>query len=310
MHQSDPPVSAPLCLPDALFNDTVEYAIMPQPVAINLLNFMSTSLLAIAAVILYLASSLLLGLRLARGGSAAELAKRGPLSVGLCALILHGLVIYQFVVSNSGVNLGVFNALTLVAWLIALLLLISAFSQPIENLGIVILPVAAVTIFFALVFPAERLVTGEAPLGIEAHILTSILAYSILSIAAVQAMLLAVQDHHLRNRHPGGFIRALPPLQVMEALLFQMIWLGFILLSVALLTGLLFLEDLFAQHLAHKTVLSLASWGVFGVLLWGRHRFGWRGRIAIRWTLAGLIVLAIAYFGSKLVLEVMLSGTR
>lgn len=271
---------------------------------------MSTSLLGLAAVVLYLISSLLLGLRLARGGNGLDWAKRGPLSVGLGALLLHGIVIYQFVVSSSGINLGVFNAFTLVAWLIALLLLLSAFSQPIENLGIVILPVAALTILLALVFPIERLVTGETPLGIEAHILTSILAYSILSIAAVQAMLLAVQDHHLRNRRPGGFIRSLPPLQVMESLLFQMIWLGFVLLSVALLTGLLFLEDLFAQHLAHKTVLSLASWAVFGVLLWGRHRFGWRGRIAIRWTLAGLSVLAVAYFGSKLVLEVMLAGAR
>lgn len=269
---------------------------------------MSTPLLAVAAVVLYLIASLLLGVRLARAASGPEWAKRGPLSVGLGGLILHGAVIYQFVVSSAGINLGVFNAFTLVAWLIALLLLVSSFSQPLENLGIIILPVAAITIILALVFPAERLVTGETPLGIEAHILTSILAYSILSIAAVQSLLLAVQDHHLRNRHPGGFIRALPPLQVMESLLFQMIWLGFILLSVALLTGLLFLEDLFAQHLAHKTVLSLASWGVFGVLLWGRHRFGWRGRVAIRWTLSGLIVLAVAYFGSKLVLEVMLTS--
>lgn len=271
---------------------------------------MGTSIVGVAAIVLYLASSLLLGLRLARGSTGVESAKRGPLGIGLGALVLHGVLIYQFIVSASGLNLGVFNAFTLVAWLIALLLLISAFSQPLENLGIIILPVAAVTILLALVFPTERLISSETPLGIEAHILSSILAYSVLSIAAVQAMLLAVQDYHLRNRHPGGFIRALPPLQVMESLLFQMIWLGFVLLCISLLTGLLFLEDIFAQHLVHKTALSLASWGVFGVLLWGRHRFGWRGRIAIRWTLAGLIVLAIAYFGSKLVLEVMLSGPR
>ncbi len=271
---------------------------------------MNAPLLGAAAAVLYLLSSLLLGLRLARSGSGVERAKRGPLGVGVGALVLHGAMIYHAVVSSAGFNLGVFNAFTLVAWLIALLLLVSAFSQPLENLGIVILPAAAATIVLALTIPARHIVTGEMPLGIEAHILSSILAYSILSIAAVQALLLAIQDRHLRNRHPGGFIRALPPLQVMESLMFQMIWVGFILLSVSLLTGLLFLDDVFAQHLAHKTVLSIASWAVFGVLLWGRHRFGWRGQIAIRWTLSGLIVLAIAYFGSKLVLEVMLSRTQ
>lgn len=281
---------------------------MPQSIKLTPLYWlMNAPLLGAAAAILYLVSSLMLGLRLAHSSNGVTQAKNVPLGVGFGGLVLHGAMIYHAVVSTAGFNLGVFNAFTLVAWLIAFLLLASSFSQPLENLGIVILPAAAVTIVLALTIPARHIVTENAPLGIEAHILSSILAYSVLSIAAVQALMLAVQDRHLRNRHPGGFIRALPPLQVMETLMFQMIWVGFILLSVSLLTGLLFVEDVFAQHLAHKTVLSIASWGVFGILLWGRHRFGWRGRTAIRWTLAGLIVLAIAYFGSKLVIEVILS---
>jgi ABC-type uncharacterized transport system permease subunit len=89
-------------------------------------------------------------------------------------------------------------------------------------------------------------------------------------------------------------------------LLFQMIAIGFVLLSLALLSGLLFLEDIFTQHLVHKTVLSSIAWAVFGILLWGRWRFGWRGRTAIRWTLSGFATLALAYFGSKLVLELLL----
>jgi len=268
---------------------------------------MTTTLTGGVAVILYLVSSVLLGMRLARGSEGRQQSKTGPLGVGMGALVLHGLVLYQIVLTTSGINLGIFNSFSLVAWLIVFLLLVSSFSQPTENLGILILPLASVTVCLALAFPTQRLIDQNTPLSIEAHIFTSILAYSVLSIAAVQALLLAIQDRHLRNRHPGGFIRALPPLQTMESLLFQMIRLGFVLLSVALLTGLLFLEDLFAQHLVHKTVLSIASWGVFGTLLWGRHRFGWRGRIAIRWTLSGLAVLAIAYFGSKLVLELLLN---
>lgn len=271
---------------------------------------MTTLLTGSAAVLLYLLSSTLLALRLARGSAGKQQSKSGPLGIGIAALVLHSVVLYQLVVTATGINLGLFNAFSLVAWLIVLLLLVSSFSQPTENLGILIQPIAALTIILQLIYPTQRLIGQDTPLGIEAHILTSILAYSVLSIAAVQAILLAVQDRHLRNRHPGGFIRALPPLQTMESLLFQMIWLGFVLLSVALLTGLLFLDDLFGQHLAHKTVLSIASWGVFGTLLWGRHRFGWRGRIAIRWTLSGLVVLGVAYFGSKLVLEIFLgTGT-
>ena len=101
-------------------------------------------------------------------------------------------------------------------------------------------------------------------------------------------------------------VRTLPPLEVMERLLFQMIGTGFALLSAALLTGIVFLEDIFAQHLVHKTVLSIVSWMIFGILLWGRWRFGWRGRTAIRWTLSGFLFLILAYFGSKLVLELIL----
>lgn len=141
---------------------------------------------------------------------------------------------------------------------------------------------------------------------LELHVLISVSAYSILILAALQAVLLRVQDSHLHGKHPGGFVRLLPPLQTMERLLFQIIGIGFLLQSLSLLTGFIFLEDMFAQHLVHKTVLSVAAWVVFAVLLWGRWRFGWRGRVAIRWTLTGVLFLLIAYLGSKLVLELIL----
>jgi ABC-type uncharacterized transport system permease subunit len=141
---------------------------------------------------------------------------------------------------------------------------------------------------------------------LQIHILISLIAYSMLTIAAVQAVVLAVQDRQLHNHRPGGMMRALPPLQWMEHLLFQLIAVGFVLLTLALGTGFVFLQDIFAQHLVHKTVLSIAAWLVFAVLLWGRARFGWRGRTAIRWTLGGFFALMLAYFGSKLVLELVL----
>jgi ABC-type uncharacterized transport system permease subunit len=203
-------------------------------------------------------------------------------------------------------NLGFFNALSVSGWLTAVVLLVSAIVRPVENLGIILLPFSAATVILALLFPSERIVVEAGQWPLEIHILIAILAYSILALAAVQAVLLAIQDRRLHNRHPGGFIRGIPPLITMETLLFQMISIGFFLLSLALASGFLFLDDIFAQHLVHKMVLSIAAWAVFGILLWGRWRFGWRGRTAIRWTLSGFVALALAYFGSKLVLELVL----
>ncbi len=98
----------------------------------------------------------------------------------------------------------------------------------------------------------------------------------------------------------------MPPLQTMESLLFEIIWVGILLLSGVIITGFLFTDDFFGQSLSHKTVLSISSWVVFGILLWGRHFAGWRGATAIRWTVVGFIFLILAYFGSKFVLELIL----
>jgi ABC-type uncharacterized transport system permease subunit len=140
---------------------------------------------------------------------------------------------------------------------------------------------------------------------IQLHIVLSLFSAGFLTLAAAQAVTLAVQDRLLHA--PGPLVDSLPALTTMEHLLFVMIGLGFSMLSLSLLSGLLFVDDLMAQHLAHKTVLSVAAWAVFGALLWGRWRRGWRGRTAIRWSLVGYAVLVLAYFGSKLVLEQILS---
>lgn len=258
------------------------------------------------AVILYLAAGTALAVRLAHV-STARSSKFGVMGLGLAAALLHAALLYDQVIAPSGLNLGFFNAVSLVAWLIAALLLLSTLTKPVENLGIVLFPLAALTIILQMLFPSRHIFSFAHGLaGLDAHILISVLAASLLSIAAVQAGLLALQDLRLHEKHPGGFVRALPPLQTGENLLFQMITAGFVLLSLALITGAIFLEDIFAQHLVHKTVLSIVAWMVFAILLWGRWRFGWRGRTAIRWTLSGFVALMLAYLGSKLVLEVVL----
>jgi len=228
------------------------------------------------------------------------------LVLGGLAATLHALVLYQGLITPTGLNLGFFNAASLIAWVIVVLLLLSLPHQPVKNLAIVLFPLAALAIGLQGYFQTERIFSSETEIGVTLHILASILAYSLLSISALQALFLALQDYQLHHKHPGWVMQRLPPLQVMEKLFFQMITVGFGLLSLSLISGLVFLDDLFAQHLAHKTVLSTMAWCIFAILLWGHWRYGWRGKTAIRWNLTGFAALMLAYFGSKLVLELIL----
>ena len=269
--------------------------------------FMNLFAFSMLAIFFYLLTSAALTVRLAGSGSGPRMNRGLVLLLGFGAVTLHAMALYPHLFTGNGLNLGFFNAASLVALMTVLLLLLVAIKQPVENLGIPVLPVAAATVALASWNPGQQTSITSSSWQLDLHILFSVLAYSLFALAAVQAVLLAIQERHLRNRHPGGYIRALPPLQIMEGLLFQMIGTGFALLSAALLTGVLFLEDIFAQHLVHKTTLSLIAWVVFAVLLWGRWRFGWRGRVAIRWTIGGFIFLMLAYFGSKFVLELVIN---
>ncbi len=268
---------------------------------------MMSVLPGVLSIALYLLASGLLVKRLSRGSDTQTERLDQPILIALTAILVHAFLLYPEVFTPGGLNLGFVYAASLIALTSAVLLTISAMFQPVGNLGIALFPVAAATIGLLLAYPNGHLLTG-ASWQLQVHILCSLLAYSILGLAVFQAILLSIQDRHLRNRQPGGFIRALPPLAVMESLLFQMIATGFALLTLALVTGFLFLEDIFAQHLVHKTTLSIIAWVVFGILLWGRWRFGWRGRTTRRWTIGGFIFLMLAYFGSKFVLELILSG--
>jgi len=231
---------------------------------------------------------------------------------GLAGVVFHGFVLASHLFTAAGISLSFTDALSTAAWLMALLLLITSLNKPIENMGIGVYPFAAITLGLQSLFPSRHIViafSAEASLAaepLEIHIVISLVAYSLCALAAMHAILLAIQDRFLRSKRPGGFIRALPPLQTMENILFQILTVGFVLLSLSLFSGILFIKDIYAQHLAHKTVFSIIAWLVFGILLWGRWRFGWRGRTAIRWTLSGFFFLMLAYFGTKLVLEILL----
>ncbi|HDZ56042.1 MAG TPA: inner membrane protein YpjD [Pseudomonas xinjiangensis] len=226
--------------------------------------------------------------------------------IGVFALAVHALSLYLQLSAGPGLSLGLFNAASLIAWLVIALALIASFRAPVASLLIGLFPLALVTCLLALLLPDHGTILIAGQPGLLVHILLSILAYGILTIAAFQATLLAVQDYQLKHKHPTRFIRTFPPLQTMESLLFQFLLCGEALLTLALVSGFVYLDNMFSQGVAHKTLLSCLAWVVFAILLWGRFFRGWRGSNAIRWTLAGFLLLVLAYFGSKLVREFVL----
>jgi ABC-type uncharacterized transport system permease subunit len=232
------------------------------------------------------------------------------LFLGAAALACHAISFNGTIYSATGLNLGFYNIAALIGWLMAMLVTCSSIRKPLQNLFIGIYPITALALTLALLMPTmdsdSKSIQQWTP-QLTIHVMLSIFAYSVLTIAALQAALLAIQDHHLKNHQTNGLIMQLPALQVMEKLLFELVWIGVILLGISILTGLLFIEDIFAQHLAHKTILSIIAWGIFSALLLGRHLLGWRGTTAIRWAGGGYILLMLAFFGSKLVLEIILN---
>lgn len=228
------------------------------------------------------------------------------LSAATAGIISHAVLLYRTLLTPSGLDIGLANAASLIAWQTAAVLVVCAWRLPITNLGLPILPVVAVAAMIGFAYPNTGYHLTTSTWQLETHIILSVLAFSLIVLSVVLALSLNWQDRQLRRHQPTRLMQNLPPLQTMEELLFQTLFMGFLLLNLALLTGFMFINDLFAQHLAHKTLLSIAAWLIFATLLWGRWRYGWRGRVATRWTLSGAAALTLAYFGSKLVLEVML----
>jgi ABC-type uncharacterized transport system permease subunit len=255
-----------------------------------------TFLFAVLAATLYLAAAV----------GALRGARRATAALGAGALLFHFGLLTQQVLASGALTLGMSESLSVFAWQAAFLLWAFCLVQPLHALGVVIFQLAAAGAVAATAWPTSGTAIPLQDWKLQLHVVLSLFSAGLLTLAAVQAATLALQDRLLHRHASSRWVQAMPPLQTMETALFQLISLGFFILSLALVTGLLFVDNLMTQHLAHKTVLSLAAWLMFGVLLWGRWRRGWRGRIAVRWTLSGYAVLVLAYFGSKFVLEQIL----
>lgn len=261
--------------------------------------------LNIFAALLLIVASLLLIRNILQNKITQDKPDKLTLGLVILAELLLSVTLFNNTILINGINISFFNIFTLVSFLITLLYILATFKQPVEVLGILILPATAISIIFLLI-NSVPLVLPSSSLALQVHILLSLLAYSLLTIAACQAVLLSVQNSFLKKRQTGGFLRSFPALESMEHLLFQNISFGFVLLTLALFSGFAFLDDIFVQHLVHKTVLSILAWIIFALLLWGRYTYGWRGKKAIKLSLGGFIFLMLSYFGSKFVSELIL----
>lgn len=233
--------------------------------------------------------------------------QRASLSAAAIASVAHFLTILFWLRTEAGWDFGLFNALLLISWLLATETTITCLlHRPMGRFAETFWLMAVLALLLRGLFPTSGAVLSELSFGLALHIVSSMLAFSLLTIAAFLALWLALLDWQLRHPKEARIDFSAPPLEVLERLFFRLVSVGFLLLTLALGSGFLFVEDLFGQHLAHKTFFSLLAWTLFGGLLYGRWRCGWRGKTAVRWSLAGLTALFFAYFVTKWVLEVLL----
>ncbi len=232
-------------------------------------------------------------------------------------IIVHGVAVHMAMLHESSLRLSWSVGLSLTIWLGMIVFWLENLISDIGGLKLLLLPIAGVICLLAALFPGhDSLVIPVADAYFQVHLLISIGAYSLIAIAAIQAFLMTSLDRYLHQpvqarAERSVFARALeeqPPLLVQEKILFRLIWIGFVLLTLSIITGVAVSMRLTGVLLPfdHKTVFTMMSWVVFGLLLLGRALRGWRGRFALRWTLVGFALLMIAYTGTRFIFDVML----
>lgn len=225
------------------------------------------------------------------------------------ALVLHGMLVYVGIVTEEGLNLGLANSISLLVWLTIVIYWLAGLAYPgLGSIQGLWAPIALGAVLLQATVHTRFIVTyGGDPL-FTLHFAIAMLAYSLYIVATMHAIVMLAEEKWLHRGVLPPFLRSLPPLLEMEALLFRILFAAFVLLTLTLVSGVFFSEQLFGKpfKLTHKTVFGILSWLIFGALMAGRYFRGWRGRTAVRWTIAGFISLLLAYVGSKFVLEIIL----
>ncbi|MBL8513633.1 MAG: cytochrome c biogenesis protein CcsA [Betaproteobacteria bacterium] len=221
---------------------------------------------------------------------------------------LHALVLFSELFTGEGINIGFSHAVSLISLLsVVAYVAIGRGNRLIAVAALYLAPLASLAVLLPLVLPGQR-VLQFGGLAFKAHIVAAMLAYALFTVSAIHALLMASLEKRLHAGDIPAVLQGMPPLLRMERLLFQLLFAAFVLLTATLISGVVFSEALFGKpfQFNHKTVFAVFSWVIFGGLLLGHWRFGWRGLLAIRWTLAGFVLLLLSYMGSKFVLEILL----
>lgn len=239
--------------------------------------------------------------RTAKQQDADKLSKRLVMAVLSLGVIMHLILSVQYsgLLATHGPNFSLSSMTILIGAIVTLLFLIGCSQLPILRLGLIILPVNIVCLSFALAWQSKPLYLTTQSTAMIAHILIAILTYSLISLATIQVILYAYQEKQLKARKEPSLLLALPPLQTMEALFFKLLTAGFIMLSLTLVTGVMFSQQFFSHHI----VLTGAAWCLFAYLLYRHYQHGLRGSQALKLTIVGFILIQLGYFGTKLVLE-------
>jgi ABC-type uncharacterized transport system permease subunit len=224
-------------------------------------------------------------------------------------LVLHAMLLYQRVFTAQGLDLGVANAISLLVWLTLLIYWVASLVYDgLSGILGMLAPAAVAALLLQAATSTHHYVSYAGDPLFTLHFGIAMLAYSLFIVATVHALLMLALEKWLHRGVLPPFLKSLPPLLEMEALLFRILLAAFVLLTLTLVSGTFFSEQLFGKPFTfnHKTLFGIVSWLIFGALLVGHHFRGWRGKKAVRWTLAGFTALLLAYIGSKVVFELIL----
>lgn len=233
--------------------------------------------------------------------------KRHFRRVALLALLplnVHGYLLHLLIDTDLGQNLSMINIFSTTFWLIGIALVIASLIKKLDILVMAVFPLSAAVVLITG-FSDNRYFVDASDPGFLTHILIAIAAISLIGLAAIQSIFVNVLDNKLKQK-PTQMNLALPALQDMERLLYALVSIGFVLLTLAIITAVMFMPTGGDNYSLHKPILSIASWLALGTLLFGHFKWGWRGKTAVQWTMAGFILLFLAYFGTRTVLEVIL----
>lgn len=261
------------------------------------------TIFALTAAALYLVAAFLL-----MGRFVDKQGPNRPLAMALAMLgaMIHVGYLADVIMVAPGQNMSITNVLSLVSWLITVTMIISASVLPNTILLPVVFGFAALSLGASRLIPVEHIMHIELQPGLVIHVTLSLFAYGTLTIAFLYALQMSYITHKLKQKGAALLHSSLPPLMLVEGILFKLLLAGTILLVLALLSGFIFLDNMFSTLYAHKTVLSLMALVVYLVLLTGQRIWGWRGKQVIALTVTGVILLTLAYFGSRFVREVLL----